>query len=268
VDHLFREKAPISDAGWAQIEDEARRTLRHYLAARKLIDYSASGSWTDSGRGLGRVSDVKSTEPDVELHSRIVQPLSEVRVRFSISRRELEALDRGAADFDTDPVIEAARAASRVEDGAVLAGNAGLGISGVATSSPHPVVELDDEFRNFPDNVAQALDLLQEVGIGGPYGIAMGPRCWTGVMESSERGGYPLIKHLRLMLDGPVIWAPSVDGAVIVSQRGGDFEILGGQDWSIGYLNHDAESVELYLEETFTSLVNTPAAAVRFDFAG
>mgnify|MGYP003383310380 FL=1 len=127
---------------------------------------------------------------------------------------------------------------------------------------------LDDEFRNFPDNVAQALDLLQEVGIGGPYGIAMGPRCWTGVMESSERGGYPLIKHLRLMLDGPVIWAPSVDGAVIVSQRGGDFEILGGQDWSIGYLNHDAESVELYLEETFTSLVNTPAAAVRFDFAG
>lgn len=266
MDHLLREKAPISDAGWAEIEMEATRTLRHYLAARKLVDYSCNDSWQRSATPLGRVRGVASADSSVELNVRVVQPLSEVRVQFEISRDELAALDRGATDFDTGPVVDAARAAALAEDLAVFSGNAELGIGGVASSTTNEPQVFDQTFRDFPDSVAKAVDVLQEKGIDGPYGIAMGPRVWTGVMESSESGGYPLIKHLRLMLDGPVVWAPSVEGAVIVSQRGGDFEISGGQDWAIGYLNHDRENVTLYLEESFTSIVNTPEAAVRFDF--
>jgi len=267
VDHLLRQKAPISDAGWAEIEGEAIRSLRHYLAARKLIDYSASGDWTTSALPLGRVSQVPTNADGVELQTRVVQTFADLRVPFQISRRELDALDRGASDFDTDPVIAAARAAALAEDEAVLAGNPGLGIAGVASASTNEVISIDDNFSDFPDSVAKAVDLLQEKSIAGPYVMAMGPRCWTGVMESSEKGGYPLIKHLNLMLDVPVVWAPSVQGALLLSQRGGDYEIRGGQDWSIGYLEHDRDTVTLYLEESITSLVNTPEAAVRFDFA-
>ncbi|MGV1035395.1 MAG: family 1 encapsulin nanocompartment shell protein [Candidatus Nanopelagicales bacterium] len=266
MDHLLREIAPISDAGWAEIEGEATRSLRHYLAARKLVDYSVSGDWTTSALPLGRVSQVPTTAGGVEPQTRLIQPFTDLRVPFQISRRELDALDRGANDFDTDPVIAAARAAALAEDEAVLAGNAVLGISGVGSASTNEVVSIDANFSDFPDSVAKALDILQEESIAGPYAMAMGPRCWTGVMESSEKGGYPLIKHLNLMLDLPVVWAPSVEGALLLSQRGGDYEIRGGQDWSIGYLEHDHETVTLYLEESFTSLVNTPEAAVRFDF--
>lgn len=266
MDHLLREKAPISDLGWLEIEQEASRTLRHYLAARKLVDYSSDGSWTRSAAPLGRVYRASSPDPAVELSTRVVLPFTEVRVQFEISRKELEALDRGATDFDTNPVVNAARAAALAEDRAVFGGNSDLGIGGVASSTTNAPLQFDKSFGDFPDTVARALDGLQEEGIEGPYGIAMGPRVWTGVMESSESGGYPLIKHLRLMLDGPVVWAPAIHGAVIVSQRGGDFEISGGQDWSIGYLNHDHDNVTLYLEETFTAIVNTPEAAIRFDF--
>ena len=38
MNNLHRELAPISDAAWAQIEEEASRTLKRYLAARRVVD--------------------------------------------------------------------------------------------------------------------------------------------------------------------------------------------------------------------------------------
>ena len=58
------------------------------------------------------------------------------------------------------------------------------------------------------------------------------------------------------------MWAPGVDGAVVVSQRGGDFVLEVGEDLSIGYERHDADSVALYIQESFTFRVLTREAAV------
>ncbi len=82
------------------------------------------------------------------------------------------------------------------------------------------------------------------------------------MVETAEHGGYPLLDHLRKILEGPIVWAPGVDGAVVVSLRGGDFLFESGQDLSIGYDSHDAEVVRLYLEESFSFHVATPEAAV------
>ena len=109
--------------------------------------------------------------------------------------------------------------------------------------------------------------MLQTSGVAGPYAVALGPRCYTGVIETTEMGGYPVLEHLRLITGGPVLWAPGVDGAVVLSTRGGDFELTVGQDVSIGYLDHDATSVHLYLEESFTFKVLTPEAAVYLAYS-
>ena len=82
------------------------------------------------------------------------------------------------------------------------------------------------------------------------------------MIETTEHGGYPLFDHLRKILGGPIVWAPGVEGAVVISLRGGDFLFESGQDLSIGYAHHDADAVHLYLEETFTFRVATPEAAV------
>lgn len=71
-----------------------------------------------------------------------------------------------------------------------------------------------------------------------------------------------MLDHLTKILGGPVVWAPGLDGAVVMSQRGGDFHLDVGQDLSIGYSHHDADSVTLYLEESFTFRVKEPDAAV------
>ena len=104
--------------------------------------------------------------------------------------------------------------------------------------------------------------MLREAGVGGPFGIALGPRCHRGVIETTEKGGYPILEHLRLILGGPVVWAPEVDGAVVMSLRGGDHELLSGQDISIGYSHHDATTVTLFLVQSMTFRNLSPEAAV------
>lgn len=95
-----------------------------------------------------------------------------------------------------------------------------------------------------------------------PYGLALGPEQHRRVIETTEHGGYPLAEHIAKIIEGPIIWAPGVQGAVIVSLRGGDFVFESGQDLSIGYQSHSDEVVELYLEESFSFHVATPEAAV------
>ncbi len=40
MSHLLREHAPITEANWSLIDDEARERLTPALAARKLVDFS------------------------------------------------------------------------------------------------------------------------------------------------------------------------------------------------------------------------------------
>jgi uncharacterized linocin/CFP29 family protein len=111
-----------------------------------------------------------------------------------------------------------------------------------------------------------AVARLRDAGVEGPYGIALGPRCYAGILETTEDGGYPVLERLRLILGGPVSYAPAVDGAVVVSLRGEDFELSCGQDLAIGYERDDADAVWLYIEESLTFHAHSPEAAVRLRY--
>jgi len=267
VNHLLRDLAPVSDPGWEAIEEEASRTLRHFLAARKLVDFSGPLGWEHSAETLGRVDPLGDAPAGVDAAIRMMQPLAELRTPFELSRRELEAIDRGSRDYDLQVVIDAARQAASAEDAAVFHGYDAAGIAGISQSTPHAPVVIGDDYNQYPGTVARALATLQAAGIAGPFAIALGPRCYTGVIETTEHGGYPVLEHIRLILGGPMVWAPAVDGAIVVSLRGGDFQLTCGQDFSIGYLDHDADSVRLYLEESMTFRALSPDAGVALVYA-
>ena len=263
----MRDRAPITDAAWAQIEGEATRSLEHFLAGRKLVDFSGPHGWSHSAVDLGRVAPLEAG-PITGVHAaqRRVLPLLELRTPFVLDRSELDAADRGADDLDLEPVIEASRRAAMAEDGSMFHGFAPAGVVGVAAATPHPVIAITDDYDDYPVHVATAVATLRAADVAGPYAIALGARCYTGVTETTERGGYPVFEHLRALLGGPIVWAPAVDGAVVLSQRGGDFELVIGEDFSIGYLAHDAETVTLYLEESLAFRINSSDAAVRLAY--
>jgi uncharacterized linocin/CFP29 family protein len=120
---------------------------------------------------------------------------------------------------------------------------------------------LPGDVRQYPDAIAQALSQLRLVGVNGPYSVVLGAGPYTLLAEASDNG-YPVIEHIRRLVETEIIWAPAIDGAFVMTTRGGDFDLHVGQDVSIGYLSHTDATVRLYLQESFTFLLLTTEAAV------
>jgi uncharacterized linocin/CFP29 family protein len=267
MNDLFRKLAPISSEAWKEIDEEATRTLKLLLAARRLVDFSGPLGWETAAVSLGRTERIAATlNQGVETRRRQVQQLIELRVPFELSREELDVVGRGAKDPDLDAVRYAARSAALAEDRAIFQGYPEGGIEGISKASAASTLTIPKEYAHYPDVVAEATQKLRSEGVNGPYAIALGPRCYTGLTRSTQAGGYPVINHVRKLVDGPIIWAPAADGAIVLSLRGGDFELTVGQDFSIGYLDHTATSVRLYLQESFTFRVLSPEAAVPLKY--
>ena len=268
MNHLYRELAPISEGAWEQIEDEAKGRLVTYLGARKLVDLSGPHGWDHSATDLGRVDEVESPAEGVRAAQRRVLPLVELRAEFSVSREELDDADRGAGDIELPELDEAVRQLARAENVSVFHGYPAAGILGITERISHPPIVIEEDMEQYPKVVARATDVLRQAGIGGPYGLAIGPEIYTGIVETTEHGGHLLLDHLRQILGGPLVWAPGVQGGIVLSLCGGDFVLDSGQDLSVGYLSHDAQTVRLYVEESFSFRVREPDAAVTLQRAG
>jgi uncharacterized linocin/CFP29 family protein len=262
MNHLLRELAPVSTAGWLEIEREAKRTLKTTLAARRLVDFKGPQGWDASAVGIGRSEAVElPAATPVKARLRRVLPLVELRVPFEIRRAVIDDIERGAKDPDLDSVIAAARAIAIAEDRAVFHGFPAAGLRGICEAQAEMAVPIGDDYEAFPEVVTAALNRLRDEGVDGPYAIALGEQCYTGVTDTTN-GGYPVLEHVRHLVDGPLVWAPGLDGAVVLSMRGADFELTVGEDFAIGYRDHDAEMVRLYIEESFTFWLLSPQAGV------
>lgn len=268
MDDLRRSLSPLTDAAWAQIDHDAAATLKATLAARRLVDFDGPRGWQTSAIGLGRVDGLEEAPREgVCAALRQVQPLVEFRVPFALKRSELDAVSRGAEDPDLNPLVAAARAIALAEDAAIFHGYAPAGITGIFQAAEERTLTIPERYQDYPAVVAQALAELRMGGVYGPYGIALGPRCFAGLTRSTL-GGYPVIQHVQRLLEGgPVVWAPAINGAVVVSLRGGDFGLTVGRDFAIGYETHTADDVHLYIEESFTYRTLTPEAAVPLVYA-
>jgi uncharacterized linocin/CFP29 family protein len=261
MNNLHRELAPVSAAAWANLEEEAGRTFARHAAARKAVDVTGPDGLTLAGLGTGHVTAIDPPSGGVTAVLRDWRPVVELRVPFTLSRAEIDSVDRGALDPDWQPVKNAARKIAFAEDRAVFDGYSAAQIVGIRQSSSNPALALPGEPKDYPDLVSKALSALRLAGVAGPYSLLLSADAWTAVSETSDHG-YPVIEHIKRLLDGDIVWAPAIDGALLLSCRGGDYELRLGQDLSIGYLSHDADSVELYFTESFTFAAYTSEASV------
>jgi len=138
---------------------------------------------------------------------------------------------------------------------------AAAGIGGIRPGASNKAMVLPSAPMGYPSVVAQAVDQLRLAGCNGPYRLVLGADAFTAVSGGSEEG-YPVLRHLQSLVDGEIVWAPAITGGLVLTTRGGDFELDGGQDLSIGYLGHSQTDVELYILETFTFRLLTTEAAV------
>src|ERR1700723_1812780 len=261
MNNLHRELAPVSDAAWAQIEEETSRTFKRYLAGRRVVDVQGPAGSDLSAVGTGHLLTIAAPGEGVISRQREAKALVELRVPFDLERQMIDNVERGANDSDWQPTKDAARKLAFAEDRAIFEGYAAAGIVGVRQGTSNPQKSLPADVRKYPEAFAEALSQLRLVGVNGPYSVVLSADAYTELAETSDNG-YPVLEHAKRLVDGKIIWAPAIDGAFVVTTRSGDFDLHIGQDVSIGYLSHTDTAVRLYLQETFTFLLLTSEAAV------
>jgi uncharacterized linocin/CFP29 family protein len=267
MNNLHRELAPISDAAWAEIEEETTRTFKRYLAGRRVVDVPAAGGVSLPAVATGHLLSIAAPEENTIAWQREVKALVELRVPFELTRAAIDDVERGSEDSDWQPAKDAAKKIAFAEDRAIFNGYGAANIQGIREGTSNPIMTLPADVRNYPDAIAQALSQLRLVGVNGPYSVLLGAKAYTELAETRDHG-YPVLEHVKRIVDGDLIWAPAIEGAYVLTTRGGDFELNIGQDVSIGYLSHTDAVVRLYLQETFTFRVLTSEASVVLAVAG
>ena len=231
VNHLLHELAPISDDAWSEIDrrghahadplprrPQARRLGRPARPRRLVGGRRAARVARPRWRATSPRPGVRSSRSSsCAARSRSTAPSS----RPSTAARPTPTSTRSSTPAATWPAPRTSWCSTATPRPT---------IDGIGAASPHEPITLSDQFDRYPNHVAQAVAVLKAAGVAGPYAIALGPRCYAGVIETTEKGGYPLLQHLGLILGGPVVWAPAVDGAIVLSQRGDDFQLTLGQD--------------------------------------
>jgi uncharacterized linocin/CFP29 family protein len=261
MNNLHRELAPVSDAAWSEIAEEAARTFKRYLAGRRVVDVQGPAGEAFSAVGTGHIREIEAPGDGVEARQRHVLSLVELRVPFSLDREQIDDVDRGSRDSDWQPVKDAARQLAFAEDRAIFDGYAAADIDGIRPGASNASIALPASAGDYPDAIAHALSELRSAGVNGPYAVVLSAEAYTAASETTVHG-YPVIEHLRRMISEDIIWAPAITGGLVLATRGGDFELQLGMDTSIGYLSHTDSSVRLYLQESLTFQLLTAEAAV------
>jgi uncharacterized linocin/CFP29 family protein len=194
---------------------------------------------------------------------RKVLPLIEVRVPATLKQMQIDNISRGSKTPDLAALEEAARKVARFEEQAIYFGFPEGGMEGMIDSSAHDPMALPAKPEQLVSSVAQGVKKLRLAGVGGPFALVLSGKVYQNLMVGVH-GGYPIKRVLQTLLqDGDVLWSPVIEGGVLLSTRGGDFELTVGQDLSIGYARHDTEEVELYITESMRFRVLQPEAVIQ-----
>ncbi|NQU44675.1 bacteriocin family protein [bacterium] len=261
-DILRRSFAPVASEAWAEIDVRAKEIFQTSLTLRSIVDFSGPHGWEFAALNLGRL-DVTGKKPvdGVTWGLRQVMPAVETRIPFSLKQMDLDSVTRGSKNPDLGPLEEAARKAAFFEENCLYNGFKAGGIPGLFPSAEQPAVALPGSMEDMPKAAAQAVQAIQGAGIPGPYTLVLAPAQYQALMQAAK-GGFPIHRAVREILGGGILWSSALSGGVILSVRGGDFELAVGQDLSIGYWRHDGDSVDFYITESFTFRVIEPAAFV------
>jgi uncharacterized linocin/CFP29 family protein len=262
ADILKRDFAPINPEAWNQIDDQAKRVLRTLLCARKVVDLSGPHGLEYGALDPGRLQLAGGEVDGVKWGVRQIMPLVETRVVFVLNRMELDNVSRGALDPNMEPLRHAAEQIALFEDRAIFNGFETAQIKGLLQASSQPPVNLAKDPEQYPQAVSVALKQLIMNGVEGPYTLVLGPDEYLALATYAKV--YPLYKVIQEMIGGQILLCPGTSPGVLLSTRGGDFQLAVGQDLAVGYQRDCDQEIEFFLTESFTYRTIEPLAAVPF----
>lgn len=261
MNYLRRNLAPINEKAWEQIDDQAKNGLISLLSARKIVDVDGPKGWDFAGIPTGRMKLVEPVKnKGFSYGIRQTLPVVEPRVSFSLNIWELDNATRGAEDIELDNLLEAVKNIAAFEEKALYYGLKDAGIEGLLTANKE-TLSLPKEPGKWLSIITDAVLKMKDNAIEGPYSLVLPPAVWKTVNYFAEC--YPLFPQIEDVLEGEIILSSFIDSGLLISTRGGDFKMVLGSDFSIGYEHHTNKEVTLFLTESFTLQILEPKAVIK-----
>jgi len=258
---LKKNIAPITEGAWKEIEMELKTVLNNNRTARKFVDIDGPYGFEYSAVPTGRLEiPKKNSEDEVNYGIRSVLPMLEMRKPFELNIWELDNASRGAKDIDLEPLENAARQMVKFEEQMIYRGLSTAGIKGLMEVNHYDPVPLPSDFNNILRFIGKQINLLQRNSVEGPYSLVLNEKNWLELINLIE--GYPLIKQLKEILGGEIYVNKFCDHSFLLSERGGDFELILGEDICIGYDSQSTEKVKLFLTQTMSFRILSPEAKI------
>lgn len=267
MDMFARDLAQISSEAWEQIEEQAKKSLRDNLAARRFVDVKGPYGWERSCIGLGRLTAFeKFGDVGYGVHKCI--RFVETRTPFELDMMELHLVDRGCKDVDLVPVEQAAAAAASFEDKIVFDGLHEAGIKGMKGGSDLPAVDLStsdvEAFIRTLDDTTSCMK--HDHGIEGPY-VLVGGKALRHTLGKLVAGRSWLEIAQKNTKVERYVYTPTFDGAMLVSTRGGDLRLYLGGDFTVGFSGREGQKLKFFIAESAAFRITEPRAFVELKLA-
>lgn len=261
---LRKPLAPITEQAWKEITDRTKELFGNYLTARKFVDINGPNGLEMGGISTGRL-DIPDNQPPEGINYGVREflPLIEIRKPFELDLWELDNVERGAKDIDLAPLETAAREVAAFEENAIYEGFKSAKIVGLEEAAEAGSVAMPTDANAFLKEIGNQIFQLDRKAVQGPYTLVISENEWLELIKLSE--GYPIQKQLKTLLDGGKVLINHYNkNSFLLSQRGGDYELVVGQDYSVGYDSHTSSKVKMFITGSYTFRVLSPEAIVVF----
>lgn len=260
---LRKSLAPVSESAWGEIKKRTKQVLDNYLTARKFADINGPNGLEMGGISTGRLTVPHNQSDDgINYGIREFLPLIEVRKPFELDMWELDNIERGAKDINLEPLENAARQLAIFEENAIYDGFQPAKIVGLDEAAEGNPVALPADANAFLKEVGNQIIKFKSNAVEGPYTLVINEKEWLELIKLSE--GYPIQKQLKSVLGGKVLINHFNKNSYLLSERGGDYELVVGQDYTLGYDSHTTSTVKLFITGSFTFRVLSPEAIAVF----
>jgi len=255
--------AGLPIGSWADEKADFETAMAGAQEARKKAA-GVGGEWRDVGKLLKK-AEAAAKDGDYAKAIKLAETAKkqgELGYEQAMSQKGAGLPDYMIAGSGKEPVAGTAKASTKNKISAEVDSVEVMhkGEKVVITRGNDSSATLPEEFLK---TVAEQTIRLRKAYVNGPYTMVINQEVWKKLVKLTE--GYPFTKQLKKILDGKIIVNHNLSKSLLISEQGGDYELVIGQDISIGYDSHDSEKVKLYFTESFTFRILSPEAIIVFN---
>ncbi|MBN2782609.1 MAG: encapsulin [Campylobacterales bacterium] len=264
---LNQSNIPFGDGVKTVIESEITEYLSKRLTLRGVVDFRGEYTFDTDAIATKNLKPI-SSDNGVEISIREPIKMVEVRKRFTIPKSVIEDIKRGKSDFDNKSLTKASNEFAKVENEIILNGCSDANIKGILPSIENKLSA--NNATELLKCIAKSIGVFNENFVDGAFKLIISSNTLANLYTESFNGLSIKERVDEILGAGAIVISQDIGDykALMLSQRGGDFEFYSGLDVSLGFDGETSDSVEMFLLETLAFRVITPEAAILIEIKG